>query len=181
MSATTDSNSRHQSQQQTQQHNRTEGFGNMVRPLEHVRLGKDAFTAVPMEMVRQLGVDHQVLVQAAPSLSSQNKSALCRPLSVTRCLQAEPIVSDVDTQPTPRGVPVFIPVPVPVPFLVLLETPAQAAAVAADMAAAFGRSVKSTTEAAAAAAPAATADSSLQDVPMTANVAATQQSAAAAA
>lgn len=46
------------------------------------------FPVVPIDMVRQLGIEQQVILQPAAPVAMRNKAVLCRPLSVSRKTQS---------------------------------------------------------------------------------------------
>ncbi|VDQ02233.1 unnamed protein product [Trichobilharzia regenti] len=46
------------------------------------------FPVVPIDMVRQLGIEQQVILQPAAPVAMRNKAVLCRPLSMCRKTQA---------------------------------------------------------------------------------------------
>ncbi|TPP66057.1 Zinc finger MYM-type protein 3 [Fasciola gigantica] len=49
------------------------------------------FPVVPIDMVRQLGIEQQVILQPAAPVAMRNKAVLCRPLSASRKTQASTV------------------------------------------------------------------------------------------
>uniref|UniRef100_A0A5K3FFB1 DUF3504 domain-containing protein n=1 Tax=Mesocestoides corti TaxID=53468 RepID=A0A5K3FFB1_MESCO len=56
------------------------------------------FPVVPIDMVRQLGIEQQVILQPAAPVAMRNKAILCRPLSVSCKTQAKANTRDVACQ-----------------------------------------------------------------------------------
>nr|CAX69524.1 MYM-type zinc finger protein 2 [Schistosoma japonicum] len=52
------------------------------------------FPVVPIDMVRQLGIEQQVILQPAAPVAMRNKAVLCRPLSMCRKTQANATTCD---------------------------------------------------------------------------------------
>ncbi|KAM7534003.1 hypothetical protein Aperf_G00000113658 [Anoplocephala perfoliata] len=63
------------------------GASNRGRPRGRRPL-RGQFPVVPIDMVRQLGIEQQVILQPAAPVAMRNKAILCRPLSVSRKTQA---------------------------------------------------------------------------------------------
>nr|CDS31018.1 Zinc finger MYM type protein 3 [Hymenolepis microstoma] len=71
--------------------------GNRGRPRGRRPL-RGQFPVVPIDMVRQLGIEQQVILQPAAPVAMKNKAVLCRPLSVSRKTQAGINFHDVECQ-----------------------------------------------------------------------------------
>lgn len=63
------------------------GTGGRGRPRGRRPL-RGQFPVVPIDMVRQLGIEQQVILQPAAPVAMRNKAVLCRPLSMCRKTQA---------------------------------------------------------------------------------------------
>ncbi|VDM22142.1 unnamed protein product, partial [Hydatigera taeniaeformis] len=63
------------------------GASNRGRPRGRRPL-RGQFPVVPIDMVRQLGIEQQVILQPAAPVAMRNKAVLCRPLSVSRKTQS---------------------------------------------------------------------------------------------
>nr|VZI02265.1 unnamed protein product [Spirometra erinaceieuropaei] len=59
------------------------------------------FPVVPIDMVRQLGIEQQVILQPAAPVAARNKAILCRPLSVSRKTQSTVHARDAESQTEP--------------------------------------------------------------------------------
>ncbi|CAL8082751.1 unnamed protein product [Calicophoron daubneyi] len=66
------------------------GTGGRGRPRGRRPL-RGQFPVVPIDMVRQLGIEQQVILQPAAPVAMRNKAILCRPLSMCRKTQANVI------------------------------------------------------------------------------------------
>ncbi|VDL61344.1 unnamed protein product [Hymenolepis diminuta] len=73
------------------------GASNRGRPRGRRPL-RGQFPVVPIDMVRQLGIEQQVILQPAAPVAMKNKAVLCRPLSVSRKTQAGINCRDVECQ-----------------------------------------------------------------------------------
>lgn len=69
------------------------GTGGRGRPRGRRPL-RGQFPVVPIDMVRQLGIEQQVILQPAAPVAMRNKAVLCRPLSMCRKIQATPVQFD---------------------------------------------------------------------------------------
>ncbi|VEL20917.1 unnamed protein product [Protopolystoma xenopodis] len=56
------------------------------------------FPVVPIDMVRQLGIEQQVILQPAAPVAMRNKAVLCRPLSMSRKTQANVLLGEIEVQ-----------------------------------------------------------------------------------
>ncbi|VDP79727.1 unnamed protein product [Echinostoma caproni] len=66
------------------------GTGGRGRPRGRRPL-RGQFPVVPIDMVRQLGIEQQVILQPAAPVAMRNKAVLCRPLSASRKTQASTV------------------------------------------------------------------------------------------
>ncbi|KAL5968712.1 Zinc finger MYM-type protein 2, partial [Taenia solium] len=73
------------------------GASNRGRPRGRRPL-RGQFPVVPIDMVRQLGIEQQVILQPAAPVAMRNKAVLCRPLSVSRKTQSGIHSRDVECQ-----------------------------------------------------------------------------------
>lgn len=81
------------------------------------------FPVVPMDMVRQLGIEQQVVLQPAAPVGVKNKGTLSKPLTLSRRVQCQPYRSEVacqteDSLLLSAGMSAPVAVPVPVPFYI---------------------------------------------------------------
>ncbi|EUB54979.1 Zinc finger MYM-type protein [Echinococcus granulosus] len=73
------------------------GTSNRGRPRGRRPL-RGQFPVVPIDMVRQLGIEQQVILQPAAPVAMRNKAVLCRPLSVSRKTQSGIHSRDIECQ-----------------------------------------------------------------------------------